>query len=1178
MANPNNLIEGDWNEVVFKVKMQGETGIYTLGFSMKDNKKLPWHERVEHFCNCPYAQGVSNPCKHIVALAFLFRNYSLNFSKLKHGNLAINSQVNENFLKETTRLSSTPILLEQRQSSFNYLIDEVNLNATSVDTKKLMLDFEEAEIRASFFMDEHHTQKRAEVFFHSKGMKRSMCCSCAKEVKPFCEHESEFLALVLIHQPDLLRSKYVESELLMEKAKKVALSLGLLRLIYNLQFTDDKFSLKYVPSQEVSQALSRTDLPELIPGMDDLWEGYKVGEMPIIVWKDNYGNYAPRFLTASPKVRSPGEYKSFRSMDEKSLIRFNLTHLQSKLESLEEMDDQEGELALYRMLLLYWKQMNQYPQVLGWSEFYKVEYKPLSLAFYPALSYSRKDVEEFVRYELKVNGRGLSGSKPLLRAGLNRFYDHTNTLHIVNLEAYYGFLCLFDQEGKFVTLREEEHMERLETLFAELGVFSKPTKPKEMPAIADWKLQIYLSAYDEKFLAFGVMVSLNLKEEEWIKFPLFEALDYLLYTENIEEYEEVVVAYIQICALHPFLDFQNIQDLLRIPVMDIKISEFLHELCNVVEKNDWELFGQEIVNRLLKTLTKPQIRTRLFRAEEWFSMKVELKFDQEVVSIKQVLEAWKNGNRFILLKNGARGEIPEEWMKRFARYFSIADEKQQQIPKTLGHLIDSNDFTEVSGDAFEFLEVLHKKLEQPEVERQKLPKSVKAKLRPYQETSYHWMNQLADLEWGGILADDMGLGKTLQAITFMTKRLDDKKGPHLMVVPKSLLHNWENEWKHFTGKKPYIHFGADRIMDEKVLAKNPLTIISYGTLLRDSEVFSKIHFDVLVLDEAQAVKNPSTKSRKAVAALKAKVRLAMTGTPVENSLTDLYSILSLVVPGSLGSLKQFQSRFQSDKPGSLELLREMISPFILRRLKSQVATELPEKMVTHRIIDMDDEQAALYEQTRQHYLELFQDTEEGVWNKNGMLVLKGMNELRQICDAPAMLSGQSGQGAKIRELLYELEELVPNHKVLIFSQYVKMLKLVEHQIKQKGWGYVMLDGSTQKRGELVDTFQDDPNIRVFLISLKAGGSGLNLTQAEYVYILDPWWNPAAEEQAIDRAHRIGQQNKVMAIKFVCKGSIEEKVLEMQSHKKKLADSVISADDTIIKTLDKKKVLELFAKR
>jgi non-specific serine/threonine protein kinase len=469
------------------------------------------------------------------------------------------------------------------------------------------------------------------------------------------------------------------------------------------------------------------------------------------------------------------------------------------------------------------------------------------------------------------------------------------------------------------------------------------------------------------------------------------------------------------------------------------------------------------------------------------------------------------------------------------------------------------------------------------------PEELLTVLRPYQTTGYHWLNYLNDVGWGGILADDMGLGKTVQALS-MLRHYNQQNGNilTLVVCPTTLIYNWENEIKKFTPQLTYmIHHGSLRTRDTRELQNYNIIITTYGTLRSDIQMLMKVLFDYVILDESQAIKNPSSKVTKAACLLTARNRLCMSGTPLQNNTFDVYAQMNFLNPGLLGSVEFFRNEFATpiDKFGEPEQkdhLRKLLYPFILRRTKEQVARDLPEKMETILFCEMEEEQRKVYDTYRNAYRDKilgFID-EQGI-DKSQLTILQGLMKLRQICDSPAILNEEEkypNHSIKLDELTREITENIGDHKALVFSQFLGMLALIKQKLTENNIVFEYFDGSTppHERERAIQNFQNNDECRVFLISLKAGGVGLNLTAADYVYIVDPWWNPAVEQQAIDRTHRIGQTKNIFAYRMICKDTIEDKILQLQERKRILAKELIADDTSFVKGLSKEDVEYLFS--
>jgi len=394
-------------------------------------------------------------------------------------------------------------------------------------------------------------------------------------------------------------------------------------------------------------------------------------------------------------------------------------------------------------------------------------------------------------------------------------------------------------------------------------------------------------------------------------------------------------------------------------------------------------------------------------------------------------------------------------------------------------------------------------------------------------------------------------------------------------MPTSLIYNWELEAKKFTPElKILVYSGSQRIKDPWRFGDYDLVLTSYGITRLDVEVLKGFYFNYIILDESQAIKNPGSNIAAAVNQLKSKQKLILTGTPVENSTMDLWSQMNFINPGLLGNQNTFKKQFllpieKQGDVGKSAKLHAMIKPFILRRLKSQVATDLPEKITNVKYSDMTTEQEEVYEEVKNYYREkIISDIQNTGRNNQQFTLLRGLTQLRQIANHPKLVRDDyAGESGKLEDVTYMLQSTISEgHKVLVFSQFVRHLGIVKEYLEKEGIPYAYLDGSTKDRQAQVEKFQENEDIKVFLISLKAGGVGLNLTKAEYVFLLDPWWNPAVEAQAIDRAHRIGQENKVIIYKFITRGSVEEKIMALQNRKLALAGELINTEESFMKSL------------
>lgn len=604
------------------------------------------------------------------------------------------------------------------------------------------------------------------------------------------------------------------------------------------------------------------------------------------------------------------------------------------------------------------------------------------------------------------------------------------------------------------------------------------------------------------------------------------------------------------------------------------------------------VYGFEALKNFRFNTAKPQTRIQISSNTDWFDAKVDIVFGDQRVTVAEVKRALANKQQFVQLDDGTLGILPEEWIKKYSLLFRIGEGKAQHLRLSKYHMsvIDELYNERSDEELFVQLEEKYDRLRGFKSIREVAPPAhLLPILRPYQAFGFQWLNYLSEVSWGGILADDMGLGKTVQALSFLHHFRETHDGLKALVVcPTTLMFNWENEIKKFTPTLTYhIHHGGERTRAKAMLESKNVIITTYGTLRSDIKLLVDMEFDVVVLDESQAIKNPASKVTKAASLLRAKHRLCMSGTPLQNNTFDIYAQMNFLNPGMLGSMEFFRQEFAIpiDKFGEQdrkEHLRKILFPFILRRTKEQVAKDLPEKIETILWCEMEDEQRKIYDAYRNDFRDKILGTIEsqGV-QRSQLTILQGLMKLRQICDSPAILNEQDkfeNHSIKLEELGREITENISNHKALVFSQFLGMLALIRQKLKELDVDYEYFDGSTTAidREKAIQRFQNDENCRVFLISLKAGGVGLNLTAADYVYIVDPWWNPAVEQQAIDRTHRIGQTKSIFAYRMICKDTIEDKILQLQERKRVLARDLIADDEGFVKNLTREDVEYLFS--
>lgn len=643
--------------------------------------------------------------------------------------------------------------------------------------------------------------------------------------------------------------------------------------------------------------------------------------------------------------------------------------------------------------------------------------------------------------------------------------------------------------------------------------------------------------------------------------------------------------------LHPNFEGQINKHYYYLPFDEILKDDWFFSAFEKIRENKIEILGYNQLTKLKYNTHKPRMKVNVSSGIDWFDVHIEIQFGDQLVNLKDVRKAIFKNENYVKLGDGTLGLLPDEWLKKYATLFKMGNVKEDGIEVSKMHFsIVDELYNEITDKEIirEIEEKKEKLLNFSNIKETPVPDKIKAKLRDYQIGGFNWLNFLNDFGWGGCLADDMGLGKTLQMLTFLQhqKLKIKEKFTSLVVSPTTLIFNWENEVEKFTPNiSIYAHSGTDRPKTTRKFSNYDIIITSYGTLISDIEFLSKFSFRYVILDESQSIKNPASKRYKAARLLQARNRFALTGTPIENNTFDLYSQMNFLNPGLLGNMEFFKKEFSTpiDKYGDkskTEQLKKLVYPFLLRRKKEHVAKELPDKTETVLYCEFENRQRKVYDAFKNRYRNKIMNKIEDVGiKKAGIYILEGLLKLRQICDSPALLNNEEDYGddsIKADELMRHIKEKTGDHKILVFSQFLGMLALIRKRIENENIDYEYLDGSTKNRRQCITRFQNEEKCRVFLISLKAGGLGINLTKADYVYIVDPWWNPAVEQQAIDRTHRIGQDRHIFAYKMVCKDTVEEKILQLQEKKKRIAKDLIDVDKGFIKNLKKTDIEALFS--
>lgn len=586
-----------------------------------------------------------------------------------------------------------------------------------------------------------------------------------------------------------------------------------------------------------------------------------------------------------------------------------------------------------------------------------------------------------------------------------------------------------------------------------------------------------------------------------------------------------------------------------------------------------------------------------FAAGTTDSFEIELygRVDKEIIPFDDVYSLILEGNKYVRIKNEGFSEVPAmdiyALMKSFNTFDVFRNEDNKYIVKTYraGLVSEMQNLGMKLKMSRKFSKFWKQISTFSTMDNAVLPKGIKAELREYQQKGFSWLWFLYQYGLNGILADDMGLGKTLQALALIQKAKEkDKQAPNLVVCPTSVVFNWDSEIQKFAPSLKCLKLsGTDRKEHFKEIEKYDVVITSYALLRRDIEKLKKHEFRYVILDESQNIKNAESITAQSVKRLNCKHKLALSGTPIENKLEELWSVFDFLMPGFLFTQSEFNYRYvtpiveREDKMVE-KRLKSQIYPFILRRMKRDVAKDLPDKVENIAYCELTPEQKDFYlevlDSTKE---ELFKSIEQNGLEKSRMSIFSALLRLRQICCHPRLYDKENlkgiNQSGKFEHLKEMLEEIISEgHRVLLFSQFVDMLDIVKDWLVKSGIKHEYLVGSTKNRQEVVERFNEDSSIPIFLISLKAGGTGLNLTGADYVIHYDPWWNPAVEDQATDRAYRIGQTKKVFVYRLITKGTVEEKIQKLKQRKRNLVDSVISVDRNISKTLTYADLQDIFS--
>lgn len=1033
-------------------------------------------------------------------------------------------------------------------------------------------------------------------------------CSCGHEAQKLCEHQAEIIHCLLEEKNyRIFFDHALRHKTLLERAKGYGLETEPnLDAYFRLAYTEGKLHVEsrikeLLPMNE--QMFRNTLQPRVKPVISERAAGETAKRPVLVISRHRYYNHL-NFLLMEAEVTQAGKIKNpvspaepgqrmWKAADPAEIKfyaamiafqnRYNEANTDAELEALRQMAANPLDLEVYYHDRSISETISARSLVSSGLNILKAEIQ---------LTVFKKEPFYEVTGELLFNDISLPFKNVVFRNDYFVFYQQV--FHLISHPDLLRVIRFFKANHEILLIHASQYDEFLESVLAPLEQlvhinysYIRRATPAQL-AEKNFRTEAIIYLQQEgNYVSVTPVMKYGSREV-----PVYSRKQLWDTDQNGNEFkiERDNEAEVRLTALvmeqHP--DFR--EQIEEYQYFYLHKDKFLDEQWFLEAFEVWRKEGVTILgfNELKNNRLNPhraKISVAVNSGTDWFNARLKVRFGKKEATLKQVHRAIRHRSRFVELDDGTRGLIPEEWMGKIARYFQLGDVDEELLRISRVNFPEVEELFEkevLSVEVQREIALYRKRLSMP-VPEVPVPAALQAELRHYQREGLNWLSHLDSLGFGGCLADDMGLGKTIQIIAFiLLQRERYGSATHLVVAPTSLLFNWQEELKKFAPSLAVgVHHGTERQKHGGNLHQYEVVLTSYGTMLADIRFLKNFRFDYIFLDESQAIKNPGSERYKAARLLQSRNRIILSGTPVENNTFDLYGQLSFACPGLLGSRQYFKEiyavpvdKFENSRR-ALEL-RQKISPFILRRTKKQVVHELPEKTEMVIYCEMNTEQRRVYDAYERELREFISATNEEEISKNSMHVLTGLTRLRQICNSPVLLrEGHPGDNAvKVEVLSEQIANKSGEHKILVFSQFVGMLELIKAELEQKGVLFEYLTGQTKDRGAKVRNFQANSDIRVFLISLKAGGVGLNLTEADYVYLVDPWWNPAVENQAIDRSHRIGQDKKVVAVRLICSGTIEEKMMLLQKKKSRLAQDLVSTDVSFYNSLSKSELLEI----
>lgn len=1040
-----------------------------------------------------------------------------------------------------------------------------------------------------------------------------LSCRCDTPKHKLCEHQAQVLYNIL-HREDL--SVFFNEHLRRQKLARVAVDYGLekeadLERLFVLDYQEGVIQIK--PKMNALQPFNKEAKAQLetlllpkptpkIPTQPDQ------GKMILVLGKHRYYGHLTIDLfeaesTKSGKIKNPLRNVNLGNLlfktNDPDELRFygGLSAFQQNYNNEENQAEIEALTAIIKnplKLSVYLQDETQ--STIQASTIHKVNAQVLDVDL--KLTVNQRD--DFYEITGRLNIEGKSYELDNLVLVHQYFIKLKDQLYLIARADFLRVIGYFKKQSNRLILHQSKYPEFQKTILIQLEgsihvdySYLKPASQSQLEEKGfdlENEQLLYLSESEDYIHLTPVMRYGNLEIPVLSKRKI-QAQDRLGNIFTLHRDEKAELQFIgTILRQHPYFYDQETNDSYY-----LHRKRFLEEAWFLDAFETWRSKGIHILgfNKLKNNKLsefKANINIEVLSGTDWFETKVKVKFGKQQVALKHLHKSIRNKSKFVTLDDGTQGILPHEWIGKFADYFNAGEVVDEAILTPKIKFATLNDLYEdalLDGEVKNELKLYQQKFEgSGQIQDIEVSKDLKTTLRPYQKEGLNWLNFLDDFNFGACLADDMGLGKTIQVLAFiLSQRTKVGLNTNLVVVPASLIFNWQAEVKKFAPSiKVRTIYGNERSKTTDEFDHYEIILTSYGTLLSDIRFLKDYRFNYIFLDESQHIKNPESQRYKAVRMLQSRNKVVMTGTPIENNTFDLYGQLSFACPGLFGSKQQFSDLYstpidQFKDSRRAEELQRKIRPFIMRRTKAEVAKELPDKTEIILYCEMGIEQREVYEANKKEIQDFILGKTEDELPKSSMHVLKSITVLRQICNSAALLAdGKSylQASSKIETLIEQIQSKAKHHKILVFSQFVTMLDLIKKQLESKGIRYEYLTGQTRNREKAVQSFQENPDIPVFLISLKAGGTGLNLTQADYVYLVDPWWNPAVENQAIDRAYRIGQQKNVMAVRLICPDTIEEKIMKLQETKKDLVKNLIQTDGGFFKALSKQELLGLLS--